>query len=288
VPAWAPEPPVELPPGRLVHVPGRGEFFIRDSGGHGTPVLLLHGWMFPSDLNWFRTYAPLAEAGYRVLAIDHRGHGRGLRTHQPFKLADCAADAAAVLRTVGCPPAIAVGYSMGGPIGQLMARDHPDVLSALVCCATATDWTKPRMKVLWRSMGLLRLGLNAFPIASWRSALRAAGFPESPTTTWIAAELSRGSGRDLAEAGRELGRFDSRGWVGGVDVPATVVVTASDRSVPPHKQRELAALLGGGSFEDPGDHDAVVTHGARFANVLLEALACTSAPADAQTIASAP
>jgi hypothetical protein len=31
-----------------------------------------------------------------------------------------------------------------------------------------------------------------------------------------------------------------------------------------------------------------VTHGARFANVLLEALACTSAPADAQTIASAP
>ena len=42
---WAPEPPVELPPGRLLHVRGRGEFFIRDSHGDGTPVLLLHGWM---------------------------------------------------------------------------------------------------------------------------------------------------------------------------------------------------------------------------------------------------
>ena len=92
-PRWAPEPPVELPEGRIVHVPGRGEFFLRDTGGHGTPVLLLHGWMFQSDLNWFRTYGPLADAGYRVLAVDHRGHGRGLRTPEPFRLVDCAHDA---------------------------------------------------------------------------------------------------------------------------------------------------------------------------------------------------
>src|SRR3954451_4691237 len=94
-PRWAPEPPVELPPGRVVHVPGRGELFVRDTGGDGPAVLLLHGWMFSADLNWFPVYAPLAEAGYRVLAIDHRGHGRGLRTHVPFRLSDCADDAAA-------------------------------------------------------------------------------------------------------------------------------------------------------------------------------------------------
>ncbi|MBA3371080.1 MAG: hypothetical protein H0T96_06450, partial [Thermoleophilaceae bacterium] len=33
-----------------------------------TPVLLLHGWIFQSDLNWYRTYKPLIAAGYRVLA----------------------------------------------------------------------------------------------------------------------------------------------------------------------------------------------------------------------------
>ncbi|HKN93949.1 MAG TPA: alpha/beta fold hydrolase, partial [Thermoleophilaceae bacterium] len=76
--ASAPDPPVELPEGRIVRVPGLGELFVRDTGGSGPPVLLLHGWMFPSDLNWFRTYKPLADAGYRVLALDHRGHGRGL------------------------------------------------------------------------------------------------------------------------------------------------------------------------------------------------------------------
>jgi 3-oxoadipate enol-lactonase len=279
-PDWPPDPPVELPPGRLVHVPGRGEFFVRDSGGDGPPLLLLHGWMFSSDLNWFRVYAPLAAAGYRVLAMDHRGHGRGLRTDAEFRLADCAADAAAVLREIGCAPALVTGYSMGGPVAQLAARNHRDVVSGLVCCATSCDWSAPRMRTLWRSMGVLRLLLNAFPISSWRGGLRALGFPPGPASVWTAAELSRGSGRDIAEAGRELGRFDSRPWLAELaTVPSAVVVTARDRSVPPHKQRELAERLGARVFEDGGDHDSVVTRADRFSPVLLAALAHVRAPA---------
>jgi hypothetical protein len=154
-----------------------------------------------------------------------------------------------------------------------MARDHPDVVRSIVCCATATDWSEPRMKLLWRSMGILRLWLNLFPIGTWRAALRLGGFPDGPATSWTAAELSRGSGRDLAEAGRELGRYDSRPWLSQLDLPAAVVVTARDRSVPPRKQRDLAAELRATAFEEPGDHDTVVTNGARFAAVLVEALA---------------
>ena len=277
---WAPEPPVELPPGRLVHVRGRGEFFIRDSGGDGPPVLLLHGWMFASDLNWFRVYEPLIGAGYRVLAIDHRGHGRGLRTPAHFRLVDCAADAAAVVRELGCGPVTAVGYSMGGAITQLMARDHADTLAAVVLSATAPNWTEPYMRRLWRGMGALRLALNLFPTSAWRRSLRVAGFPESQTTTWTSSELSRGSSRDLAEAGRELGRFDSRPWLRSIDLPAAVVVTTGDRSVPPRKQRELADALGAQAFEDPGDHSSVVVRGRQYAEVLLEALAAVQ-PASA-------
>lgn len=54
-----------LPAGRIVHVRGRGEFMVRDSGGDGPPVLLLHGWMFSAGLDWFRAYGPLEQAGYR-------------------------------------------------------------------------------------------------------------------------------------------------------------------------------------------------------------------------------
>ena len=264
-----------MPPGRLVHVRGRGEFFIRDTGprGGGPPLLLLHGWMFQSDLTWWRCYAPLIEAGHRIIAIDHRGHGRGLRTPETFRLSDCADDAAAVVRELGCGPVIAVGYSMGGAIGQFMARDHADVLAGLVLSATSADWSgELYMRAFWKTMGGLRLLMTLFPTSGWRVGLRVAGFPDDQTTTWIAAELSRGASRDLAEAGRELGRFDARPWLGDVSLPSAVVVTARDKSVLPRKQRKLAELLGARRYEFPGDHDSVITRWKTYAPLLLEAI----------------
>ena len=163
MPRWAPEPPLPLPRGCVVHVPGRGEMFLRDSGGDGPPLLLLHGWMFSADLNWYTTYGPLAEAGYRVLAVDHRGHGRGIRSPDPFSLKDCADDAAALLAHLQIPPVLAVGYSMGGPIAALLARDHPQWVSGLVLGATAMDWSGRRMRTFWRTMAVLRLAMGVAP-----------------------------------------------------------------------------------------------------------------------------
>ena len=272
--------PTDLPRGSVLRIAGRGEFFLRDSGGEGPPIMLLHGWMFSADLNWGLSYAALSSAGYRVLAIDHRGHGRGLRTFEPFRLGDCADDAAAIIRALGCGPVIAVGYSMGGPIAALLARNHPELVSGVVFCATASNWQEPRMRRFWRTMGALQLVLALSPIGLWRRALSRWGMPPGETTDWIAAELSRGSARDLAEAGRELGRFDSRPWIGGLGAPSAVVLTSRDRSVPPRMQRALAAAAGSAPiFEVPADHFAVSQATQRFNEALLEALAAL-APAD--------
>ncbi len=275
-PKWAPEPPVPLPTGTVIDVPGRGEFFLRDSGGHAPPVLLLHGWMFSADLNFWRTYGVLEDAGYRVLAVDHRGHGRGLRTHAPFRLSDCADDAAALIAQIDAAPALVVGYSMGGPIGQLMARDHPEVVSGLVLCATSSHWTNARQRLLWRGMAFIRLLLGLAPDTAWRRGLRAAGFP---TTNWTTSELTRGSASDLAEAGRELSRYDAREWLPRLDVPVALVVTTKDTSVPPSHQRELARLLGAQAFAVDGGHSAVITCADEFNRVLLRALAHVGDPA---------
>jgi len=267
-----PEPPIAPPPGRLAYVPGRGEMFLRDTGGSGPVVLLLHGWMVSADLNWLPVYDTLARAGYRVLAPDHRGHGRGLRTPQPFTLRACADDAAALLRHEGIASVVAVGYSMGGPIATLLAREHRDLVDGVVLCATAADWEEPRMQRLWRAMALLRLVLSVFPNAAWRAGLRQTGLPDTAGTTWVAAELTRASARDVAQAGRELGRYDGRPWLGALGVPAVVIVPRADRDVSPDKQRELAALLGARVLEVPGAHLAVATHTEPFVAALLEAL----------------
>jgi 3-oxoadipate enol-lactonase len=281
----SPEPPIQLPGGCVVHLPGRGETFIRDTGGDGPPVLLLHGWMASADLNWATVFDGLAEAGYRAIAIDHRGHGRGLRSPDPFSLSDCADDAAALLRELDCGPAVAVGYSMGGPVAQLLARDHPDAVRGIVLCATAMHWQEPRLKWFWRGMAVLRLFLGLFPNAAWRWGLRRLGMPDNPVTSWIASELSRSSARDVAEAGRELGRFDSRPWIASVRVPAAVVATRRDEEVPLAKQRALAEALGAQSFDVDADHMAVGRPDL-FMPALLGALEAVRASADKPSVSA--
>lgn len=270
-PAGSPVPPVPLPDGRTVSLPDRGEVFVRDTGGDGPAVLLVHGWMFPSDLNWLQTYRPLARAGYRVLAMDLRGHGRGLRSADRFRLRDCADDAAELLAALDVDQALVVGYSMGGPVTQLLAQRHPDRVAGFVLCATALDWNDPKQKLAWRAMGGLRAVLGVFPLGTWQAMVRLSG-GDRRESSWVTSELSRGSARDLAEAGRELSRFDSSEWVGDLRQPGAVVLTARDRLVPPRKQWALAKALGVEPEVVDADHDACARHAREFNNALLQAL----------------
>jgi 3-oxoadipate enol-lactonase len=236
-------------PARTVGVPGRGEFFVRDSGGSGQAVLLLHGWMATADLNWWGAYGDLTAAGYRVVALDHRGHGRGLRPMVPFRLQDCADDAAALLRALELTPALAVGYSMGGAIAQLLTRDHPEVVSGLVLSGTALHWQDPRTQRAFKALGALGFSLSVAPRVTYQLGFRRAGIPESPRRAWLQSELMRHSARDIAEAGRELGRFDSRPWIADLKPPVAVVLTTRDELVAPGKQRDLAAATRARVFE---------------------------------------
>jgi len=272
------EPPLAVLPGSTVTLPGRGETFVRDSGGAGPTLLLLHGWVVSADLNWIRCYEPLVAAGYRVLAIDHRGHGRGIRSTAPFRLSDCAADAASVIAQLGCGPVTAVGYSMGGPITQLLAREYQEHLDGIVLCATSPVWQDPEVRRVWRTMGLLRLMLGIAAPGFWRTLVEISGMTTEDSIAWVLAEMSRGNPADIAEAGRELGRFDSRSWLGEISTPAAVLVTARDRSVLPRHQRALAQQLNAPTVELAADHMAPGQPDGAFADALLQAIAAVGTP----------
>jgi pimeloyl-ACP methyl ester carboxylesterase len=271
--AWPPVPPIEMPPARTLVAPGRGELFLRDSGGDGPAVMLLHGWMADADMNWCGAYGDLIAAGYRVLAIDHRGHGRGLRQINDFRLADCAADAADALRQLNVTPALVVGYSMGGAIAQLMVRDQPETVAGLVLSGTAQHWQDTRTRRAFKALGLLGLALSIAPRATWSAGFRRAGMGDSPETAWALSEMMRHSARDIVEAGRELGRFDSRPWLRPLPIPAAVVLTTRDELVPPGKQRQLAQALQAPVFEAPISHLEITTNGQVYNPALLRALA---------------
>jgi hypothetical protein len=121
-------------------------------------------------------------------------------------------------------------------------------------------------------MGILGLSLSLAPRGFWRLGMRRVGIHEDERTVWVQSELMRHSARDIAEAGREIGRFDSRPWLGTVRAPIAVVVTTGDQIVPVRKQRELAAAAAGPVFESAIDHLDVTTRGPDYNPALLQAL----------------
>lgn len=285
IPSGDPIPP-PLPRGQVIDVPGRGELFVRQAEGPAgsVPVLLLHGWMASADLNFFALYDDLVER-HAIVALDHRGHGRGIRDAHRFTLEACADDAAALVRHLGIPKVVAVGYSMGGPVAMLLAARHPDLVAGLVLEATGLEWSATRReRFVWKMMWLVGflMGSDAGRLLLTRLN---GGVPDIPEDMlkylgWLEGEFRRGDPADLAEAGRALGRFDGRALATRITAPVASVITTQDQLVPTAKQRELAERLDARIFEFAGDHLAAGVQGRAFAAVTLEAIAAVTGALD--------
>jgi 3-oxoadipate enol-lactonase len=264
-----------------VPLPGRGEVFVRDTGPAGAAdpapaVLLLHGWTVSSDLNFFAVYDDLAPR-YRAVALDHRGHGRGMRPRTPFSLEECADDAAALVAELGLGPVIAVGFSMGGPVAMLLHHRHPDLVAGLVFCGTALEWTEgARERVVWRGLSLLevalRTGTGEGIVARVLREVIDGSRELEALEPWVRGEFHRGYPPDLAGAGRALSSYDGRSLAPDVDVPCAVVVTTTDQLVRPEKQHELADALDAETFTLHGDHFAPFSKGPAFAKAIRTAV----------------
>jgi pimeloyl-ACP methyl ester carboxylesterase len=272
-------PPPDLPPSQVLWVPGRGEMFLRDQPGpeSALPVLLLHGWTASADTTWFSVYPTLA-GRHRVIAVDQRGHGRGIRSEEPFSLEACADDAAGLLELLGISRAIVAGYSMGGAVALLLWRRHPELVAGLVMCATALEWrSTPRERLLWRSLGVfefaLRLGTGDGFVQRYLHYAVAHTPEVADLRAWVSGEFKRGYDRDVAAAGACLSRFDARSFVADIHVPCAGVVTERDRLVRAKEQLELAEALRGPVYRIDGDHDAPLVRPKEFSTAVADAVA---------------
>lgn len=99
--------------------------------GEGEPLILLHGGLGNAD--YFANQIPdFVDAGYQVIAVDSRGHGRSTVTETPIGYSLMASDVLALMDTLEIDAANIVGWSDGGIIGLDIAINHPDRLIKLV------------------------------------------------------------------------------------------------------------------------------------------------------------
>ena len=107
--------------------------YYRDYGDRDAAhtLLLLHG--NGEDWHCFaRQIGPFVEAGYRVLTLDSRAHGRSTRGSLPMTPQQLAADALDALAALGVDRAVPIGFSDGGNLALLMATLRPGAVEALV------------------------------------------------------------------------------------------------------------------------------------------------------------
>ena len=146
--ASAPEPWQTLPPlpalptqtvGRHAEIGGSRIWFAEwGSKATGVPVLLLHGGF--GNSNYFGRLIPtLVAHGYRVIAMDSRGHGRSTRSDAPLTYDLMAQDVLGLLDRLRVSKVYLVGWSDGGIIGLDLAITHPDRLAGLFAFGANAD-----------------------------------------------------------------------------------------------------------------------------------------------------
>ena len=106
------------------------------AGGEGDPVLLVHGFASNHAVNWVNTLwtKTLGAAGFRVVALDNRGHGQSQKLYEPalYHTSLMAGDARRLLDHLGIGRADVMGYSMGARIAAHLALAHPDRTRSLI------------------------------------------------------------------------------------------------------------------------------------------------------------
>lgn len=99
-------------------------------------IMLVHGFGSSHMVNWVNTQwtKTLTHAGYRVVALDNRGHGQSEKLYDPAAYSSqiMAEDVRRLMDHLDIPRAFVMGYSMGARISAHLALAHPQRLKALL------------------------------------------------------------------------------------------------------------------------------------------------------------
>ena len=137
----------ELDPARFRTHTSRRRGFAQayvDEGG-GAALLLVHGWPETKRI-WWRNVAPLAQAGFRVLAPDLRGFGESELAPDGFgDVASHSRDLAALLDAAGVERAVLAGGDLGGAVIQDFARRFPARVVRMVIFNSPLPYLKEKM-----------------------------------------------------------------------------------------------------------------------------------------------
>lgn len=210
----------------------------------------------------------------RLILFDRRGTGLSDSAGQPYTLEQEAHDALAVLDAAGSERAALFTYGLGGPVGALLAAEHPQRVGALIMYASVarTTWAPDYD---WAMTIDERAAWTEQTVASWGEVggpampVLAPSVGDDPSLVAWFARLQRlaaspSEARQLLDAGAKL---DVRDVLPRIAVPTLVLHRAGDVAWDPRHSRYLAQQIDGARYVEldgvdslpfVGDSDAIV------------------------------
>ena len=137
---------------RFIDVDGVRVHYQEAGNEHAPALVLIHGFA-SSTLVWSKVFLKLAEAGYRVIAVDLLGYGYSAKPRNgEYTIGGQAKLLTRLLDALGIPRAIFVGSSYGGAVAATCALDHPDRVEKLILVGTVNN-NRPLDFTLMRLFG---------------------------------------------------------------------------------------------------------------------------------------
>lgn len=214
--------------------------------GTGRAVLLIHGFFSTAEVNWIRYghAARLAEAGFRVIMPDLRGHGMSDKPHDPAHYPPdvLARDQEELLHHLGIGDYDLAGYSLGGRTSvRMLARG-----------------ARPRRAVVM-GMGLEGILHTAGRGAHFRHVLTKLGTFERGSDAWMAEAFLKTVKGDPEALLLVLETFvdTSREELAAIDLPVLIATGAEDDDN--GSGAALSEAIPGATFRSiPGNHMSAV------------------------------
>lgn len=235
------------------------------------PVLLL-GSIASTTAMW----APVADelAGTRrVVAIDHRGHGRSPDITEPASMQRLAADVLETLDAAGIDSFSVVGLSLGGAIAQYLAATSERVERAAFLCTASyfggPDKWLPRVELTSRE-GLAPMAESV--VGLWLTDKFRRTHPATTAACLDMVLATRGSG--YASCAQALADWDFTEQLADITCPVLTLAGADDASTPPATVHSIAERVAGPAttVTVPGAHVPTLESPAVVAKALADFL----------------
>jgi pimeloyl-ACP methyl ester carboxylesterase len=268
-------------PDRVRRLPAHdgGELFVVETGS-GPPILLSHG-VTLSVRTWAKQLESLAEAGFRVIAFDHRGHGESTLGTAGHGIEQLASDMRTVLEGFDLHDVVIVGHSMGGIATQSFCIHHPEIarervagIVLLSTLARSPFAANPRIAGLMTSLAnRLPDGAGVLRARDLGLVLARLGFGRDPQASHVEATrqmilaTNRQTRRDAVIA---LAHVDLTDRLGDIDRPTLIIGGTADLITPIAESRRMARRIPGSHLDEvPGGGHMLMLERAELVDGLI-------------------